>query len=54
MGVKDWLIDLLLDSLKIPVETVQDMAGKADLDGDGFITLRELYQLYKEWKHGKQ
>lgn len=50
MGVKDWIIDILLDSLKVPVETVQQLVGEADLDKDGYITLRELYKAYRRWK----
>lgn len=53
MGLKDFIVNLLLDSLKVPTETVVDLVGRADADKDGFITARELYDAYKRWRNGE-
>lgn len=53
MGLKDTLINLLLDSLKVPTETVVDLVEKADADEDGFISARELYDTYKRWRNAR-
>ena len=50
---KEALINLLLDTLKIPDETVQELVPKADLDGDGYISVKEFYEQYRKWKHGE-
>lgn len=45
-----WLLNLLLDTLKVPTGTLKALVDDADTDKDGYISMRELYDRYKEWK----
>lgn len=50
MGIKDAILDWLLDSVRIPTDTVIVMVGDADADRDGYISMRELYDAYRKWR----
>ena len=50
---KDLLLNLLLDNIALPCDVVKDLIDRADLDGDGQITLREFYKIYRMWKDGQ-
>lgn len=47
---KETILNLLLDNIAVPCDVAKDLIDKADLDGDGKITLREFYQAYRMWK----
>ncbi len=51
MGLKDAIIAWLLDSVRVPTDDVKDMVETADRDKDGYISMRELYEAYREWRH---
>lgn len=53
MGLKDTIINLLLDTLRVPTSTLKDLVDAGDTDQDGYISLRELYVIYRKWKDGK-
>lgn len=53
MGLKDAIISWLFDNIRISQYKVNELVNIADRDKDGFITMRELYQTYTEWR-GKQ
>lgn len=46
----DWLLNLLLDNLRVSTDTLRSMVDEADTDRDGFVTMRELYDRYREWR----
>ena len=46
----DWLLNLLLDNLRVSTDTLKSMVDDADTDRDGFVTMRELYDRYRMWK----
>lgn len=46
----DWLLNLLLDNLRVSTDTLKGMVDEADTDRDGFVTMRELYDRYREWR----
>lgn len=46
----DWLLNLLLDNLRVSTDTLKGMVDEADTDKDGFVTMRELYDKYRRWK----
>lgn len=48
--IKDLLVNLLIDGLAVPTETVKALIDKADANGDGLITLKEFYHAYRMWK----
>lgn len=48
----EWLVNLLLDNVRVPTDTLITLVNEADTDGDGFITMRELYDRYREWRDG--
>lgn len=50
MTIRDLLVNLLIDGLAVPTETVKDLVDKADANGDGLITLREFYKAFRKWK----
>ena len=47
---KDYLINLLLDNMRVPTNTLIALVEKADTNKDGFISMRELYDAYREWR----
>ena len=47
---KDLLLNLLLDNIAIPCDVAKDLIDRADTNGDGQITMRELYDAYKRWR----
>ena len=47
---KDYLINLLLDNMRVPTETLITLVEQADTNKDGFVSMRELYDKYKEWR----
>lgn len=53
MTIRDFFLNLFLDSLRVPTDTLKGLVDDADADQDGFITLRELYAIYRKWKNGK-
>lgn len=48
--LKDWIINLLLDGIRIPSGLLHEWIDAADTDGDGDISLREVYDRYRKWK----
>lgn len=50
MGLKDAIIEWLMDSVRVPTDDLKTMVDSADRDKDGFISMRELYSIYKEWR----
>ena len=48
--LRDLLVNLLIDGLAIPTETVKALIDKADANGDGLITLKEFDHAYRMWK----
>lgn len=48
----DWLLNLLLDNVAIPCNIAKELIDTADTDGDGRITMRELYYHYRMWRDG--
>lgn len=53
MTIRDFFLNLFLDSLRVPTDTLKDLVDVADADQDGFITIRELYAMYRKWKNGE-
>lgn len=51
MGIKDLLINLLLDGLRVRTEALKSLVDEADLDRDGYVSMRELYDAYRKWRH---
>lgn len=50
---KETLLNLLLDNVAVPCDVAKELIDRADLDGDGRITLREFYKIYRMWKDGE-
>lgn len=50
---KETIINLLLDNVAIPCDVAKGLIDRADLNGDGQITIREFYQIYRRWKDGQ-
>ena len=46
----DWLLNLLLDNLRVSTDTLKSMVDEADTDRDGHVTMRELYDRYRMWR----
>ena len=47
---KDAILNLFLDNIAVPCDTVKDLVDKADANNDGLVTLREFYEVYRRWK----
>ena len=50
---KEYLVNLLLDTLRVPTATLKGLVDAGDTDQDGYISLRELYTAYRTWKDGE-
>lgn len=48
--LRDWIINLLLEGVRIPVSSLQALIDTLDEDRDGMISLREIYQYYRNWR----
>ena len=53
MTIRDFFLNLFLDTLRVPTATLKDLVDAGDVDQDGYITLRELYEAYRKWKDAK-
>lgn len=50
MTLKETILNLLLDNIAMPCDIAKDLIDRADANGDGKITLREFYKVYRMWK----
>lgn len=47
MGIKDAIVDWLLDNVRVPSAVLVDVINEIDTDEDGYISLREVYDRVK-------
>lgn len=47
MGIKDAIIDWLLDNVRVPSSHLVEIIETIDTDEDGYLSLREVYDHVK-------
>lgn len=52
MSLKDIILNFLLDTLRVPTDILKSLVDKADTDRDGFVSMRELYDIYRRYRNG--
>lgn len=48
MGIKDAIVEWLLDNVRVPSAVLVDVINEIDADKDGYISLREVYARVKD------